>query len=239
MLRAYNLAEADKIVVFLTRDVGIIRATAKGARRLKSKFGAGLEPCTLLALTFYEKENRELVTLRDVEILRSYFKLSPNADIAINYSYLCELTLEFAPPNEPNNNLFRLLYACLEAIAETPAAVIYVVLYFEVWILRLGGFMPELRLCSDCGVRLLEKSRTYLNSEFKLRCEGCAAAQGIPINREALSLLSAALKLPPDEFAKLAYAQEWELVNTIMPLTKRLISRVLEKELRSQTQQFQ
>ena len=44
ILRSYNLAEADKIVVLLTRDHGVVRGVAKGAKRLKSKFGSGLEP---------------------------------------------------------------------------------------------------------------------------------------------------------------------------------------------------
>ncbi len=52
VLRTYRLAEADKIVVCLTRDAGVVRGVARGARRLKSRFGAGLEPCTLVSLSF-------------------------------------------------------------------------------------------------------------------------------------------------------------------------------------------
>ena len=51
VLRSYNLAEADKIVVCLTRHAGVVRTVARGARRLKSRFGAGLEPFTIIALT--------------------------------------------------------------------------------------------------------------------------------------------------------------------------------------------
>ena len=47
VLRTYNLAEADKIVVCLTRENGVIRGVAKGCRKLKNRFGAALEPFTL------------------------------------------------------------------------------------------------------------------------------------------------------------------------------------------------
>ncbi|MBD0373986.1 MAG: DNA repair protein RecO, partial [Pyrinomonadaceae bacterium] len=107
VLRVYPLAEADKIVVCLTRSAGVVRAVAKGARRLKSRFGAGLEPFTLLSLSYFEKENRELVTLRQTDIQRSYFKLSQRAETVAALAYLSELVLEFAPPHEPNEKLFR------------------------------------------------------------------------------------------------------------------------------------
>ena len=54
VLRTYDLAEADKIVVCLTREAGVVRAVARGARRLKSRFGGGLEPFTLIRLSYYD-----------------------------------------------------------------------------------------------------------------------------------------------------------------------------------------
>src|SRR6266481_4483218 len=43
ILRTYKLGEADRIVVFLTRDRGKKRGVAKGARRTKSNFVGALE----------------------------------------------------------------------------------------------------------------------------------------------------------------------------------------------------
>jgi len=61
ILKSYNLAEADKIVVFLSEDHGMIRGVAKGAKRLKSKFGSGLEPFSIVRITYKQKESVELV----------------------------------------------------------------------------------------------------------------------------------------------------------------------------------
>ena len=46
ILRTYKLGEADRIVVFLTRDRGKKRGVAKGARRMRSNFAGALEPLT-------------------------------------------------------------------------------------------------------------------------------------------------------------------------------------------------
>jgi len=60
ILRTYKLGEADRIVVFLTRDRGKKRGVAKGARRLRSNFVGGLEPLTRARVAYFEKERREL-----------------------------------------------------------------------------------------------------------------------------------------------------------------------------------
>ena len=82
VLRTYNLAEADRIVLCLTRSSGLIRAVAKGARRMKSRFGAAFEPFTLVRIAFHEKENRELVTISNAEILRSNFSVASQPEVA-------------------------------------------------------------------------------------------------------------------------------------------------------------
>src|ERR1043166_8365500 len=117
VLRSYNLAEADRIVVCLTRSVGLVRAVAKGARRMKSRFGAALEPFTLIRLSFHERENRDLVALSSAEILTSYFNLNSRVESAELLAYMGELVAEFAPPHEADERLFRMLAACIESLA--------------------------------------------------------------------------------------------------------------------------
>ena len=71
VLRTYKLGEADRIVVFLTRDRGKRRGVAQGARRMRSRFGGALEPLTRVEVTYFEKESRELVSLNYAEPLSS------------------------------------------------------------------------------------------------------------------------------------------------------------------------
>ena len=71
ILRTYKLGEADRIVVFLTRDRGKKRGVAKGARRPRSKFTGALEPLTEARVAYFEKERRELVGLNYAEPVQS------------------------------------------------------------------------------------------------------------------------------------------------------------------------
>ncbi len=76
VLRTYDLGDADKIVVTLTQHHGLVRGVAKGAKRLKSKFGGTLEPFSIVLVTYLQKEERELVTIQHIELIRSFFKIA-------------------------------------------------------------------------------------------------------------------------------------------------------------------
>src|ERR1044072_7209654 len=141
VLRTYNLAEADKIVVCLILAGGLIRGVAKGCRKLKKRFGASPEPFTLINLKYYEKEHQELVSFRQTEILKSRFNLSSNASLLTGFAYMGDLLIDFSPPHQANDNLFRMAMACFEAASVTPEDLEAVLRYFEVWLLKLEGVL--------------------------------------------------------------------------------------------------
>ncbi len=78
ILKSYNLGDADKIIVLLTQSEGLVRGVAKGAKRLKSRFGGTLEPFSIIDLTYFQKEERELVSIRQIELVTSYFEKASN-----------------------------------------------------------------------------------------------------------------------------------------------------------------
>lgn len=233
VLRAYNLAEADRIVVFLTRDAGLVRAVAKGARRMKSRFGAALEPFTLLKLTYYEKENRELVTISNAEIVKSNFDLSTDVETGELLAYMAELIGEFAPPHEADEKLFRMLSACIEALSGNVAYSRAVMRYFEVWLLRLAGLFPDFRCCSECGVELGESADAIVDVELRAQCRKCRTQGSSVISFSIMKTLRATHRLSPARFAalhKLSDADDAELGE----LTHRLITRAIDRRPRTQ-----
>jgi DNA repair protein RecO (recombination protein O) len=230
VLRTYKLAEADKITVFLSQHSGVMRGVARGARRLKSKFGASLEPFTLVSLSYYEKEGQELVSIREAEILRSFFELSKNTDVVVALEYIGGLILEFAPPHEPNEKVFRMLRACLEAIASTPEALRQITRYCEVWLLKLSGFLPDLRSCVNCKQSLSEKNeKTYLGVDGALRCERCAHKADLPIGGESVAHLRSTQRLTPADWSRAHVEASETTAKELSQVTQRLITRALER----------
>ena len=233
VLRTYNLAEADKIMVCLTRQAGVVRMVARGAKRLKSRFGAGLEPFTIIDLTYYEKEGRELASLRQVEIIRSFFGLAGSNEAVAALAYMSELVMEFAPPQEPNEKLFRMVRAVVEALANAPGDLPALVRYFEIWTLKLGGFLPDMRACADCSKSLGEEPHIYLNAELRARCGPCSNRMGKDFSRAAYKQLRLAQRLSPQDFAVSARESSAAVMNELAALSQGLIERVLERQPRS------
>ena len=229
ILRSYNLAEADKIVVCLSRSAGLIRGVAKGCRKLKNRFGAALEPFTLVNLTYYEKENQELVSFRQVEILKSRFNLSSNATMLTGFSYMGDLLIDFSPPHQANDNLFRMAIACFEAASETPDDLDAVLRYFEVWLLKLEGFLPDLRTCANCNKALGDEGAAYLGSDLSLRCSDCSSGRGRAVSNRLHTQLRTAEKLSPAKFAEGAREVSKETKREMAELTFQIIGRVLER----------
>ena len=234
ILRSYNLAEADKIVVCLSRSAGLIRGVAKGCRKLKNRFGAALEPFTLINLTFYEKENQELVSFRQVEILKSRFNLSSNASLLTGFAYMGDLLIDFSPPHQANDNLFRMAVACFEAASETPEDLEAVLRYFEVWLLKLEGFLPDLRACANCQRAFSGDEAVYLGPDLSLRCSECSNGRGGAVSKRLRSHLRTAEKLSPANFAVKARDTSKDTKREMAELTYQIIGRVLERMPRIQ-----
>lgn len=229
VLRSYNLGEADRIVVCFTRSVGLIRGVAKGARRMKSRFGAALEPFTLIRLAFHEKENRDLVSISGAEILTSHFELAADFDGAETLARMAELITEFAPPHEANEKLFRMIAACIDALANNPKANRAMLRYFEIWLLRIAGLFPDVSTCASCRRNIAADERLYLDNESAIRCVTCGRPMDLLIAPDVQQIIRQTQRLSPVEFARAYESIPKEVNGQLGSLTHRLIVRALER----------
>jgi DNA repair protein RecO (recombination protein O) len=232
VLRTYNLAEADKIVVSLTYANGLVRAVAQGCRRLKNRFGAALEPFTLLQIIYYQKENQDLASLRQVEILKSHFHLSSDAETLTGLAYMADLVIEFSPPHQANEKLFRMVRACLEAVDASPGDLQTVLRYFEIWLLKLEGFLPDIKRCAECHLIFEENRVAFVGADLVLRCRSCSQGTGTALSDKLHRQLRATQKLAPSVFAEESRKVSTETHRELAELTHSLLGRVLERQPR-------
>jgi len=234
ILKSYGLAEADKIVVILTQHQGLVRGVAKGAKRPKSKFGGALEPFSIVQIEYFQKETSELVSIRQIELIKSFFETASDPKVLQKFAYLTELLSEFAPPHDPNENLYRMAKICLETATKFPESLENIGLYFELWILRLGGYLPNWNKCDECHRELDNKEDTSLQTNFHLLCKNCQKTRNYwlitPSHRQ---IFSSAQKLSPTKFVEFAL-QKTENVREVSSALKKIISQILGKEINSE-----
>jgi DNA repair protein RecO (recombination protein O) len=145
ILQTYPFREADLVVSLFTRDQGKLRGIARRARRPKSSFGSGLERLSYATVSYFQKENRELVSLNSCDLLQSQFALASNYEASVALDYLAEVTEQLLPLNETNERHFRLLIAVLDSL-HASGNVWTAVTYFALWAVRLAGLLPDLRV---------------------------------------------------------------------------------------------
>lgn len=234
VIKSYNLAEADKIVVLLTHDHGVVRGVAKGAKRLKSKFGSGLEPFSVVMVEYFEKEASDLVSIQKVDLIQSNFAAASNPDFLQKFSYLGDLLITFSPPHDPNETLYRMVRACIETAACDPASLLSTGVYFELWLLRLSGYWPDWTRCEGCGRSFNETEEVEVRANLHLLCSGCRRSSGRVLHGSVRAITVAARRLSPTDFAAFTDDNHTDLKN-LSVILKQLISQSIGREVKEET----
>jgi DNA repair protein RecO (recombination protein O) len=195
VLRTYRLGEADKIASLFTRHLGRLRAVARGALRPKSRYGGTLEPLSYVRLWIFDRENRDLLHLNSVEIIESFFTMQKDYRVQLAAQYLAEVGERLLPEREVNERIFRLFLAVLRALKHG-GEVNRPLLYFDYWMLRLAGFLPDLDACSACGRALGEDGGYYSRGSEGLSCPGCKPPGSLKVSAGSLAMVRAACHLP-------------------------------------------
>jgi len=234
VLKSYSLAEADKIVVLLTQNEGLVRGVAKGAKRLKSRFGGGLEPFSVVQISYFQKEERELVSISQIELVKSYFDKAGDPEFFQKFAYLVELLVEFAPPHDPNEKLYRMAKVCLETASENPQNLDGTVVYFELWILRLGGYLPEWKRCDVCKREFDSDEKTSLQINFHLQCQSCQKGRNDwRISAEERQIFKVAQQLSPRKFVEFV-VNKHQSVREVSSVLRRIISNILGRDINAE-----
>ena len=154
VLRTWPVHEADLIVSLLTRDYGRVRGVAKSALKSRKRFGGALEPMTVARAWFAERPGQELVRLDQLEIIRSPLSAPVDHLRMAVLSFFAEVLDQALPERDPQETVFRLLLAVLE---QTTVEQTWMPLtYFQLWMTRLMGLLPDIAHCMVCGDTLSE-----------------------------------------------------------------------------------
>jgi DNA repair protein RecO (recombination protein O) len=207
ILRSYPLGEADRLVSFLGRSTGRLRGVARGARRPKSRFGATLEPLSYVRIWFYERETRELVRINQCELIESFLEVQRDYASGVGLALVSEVTEAVLPEREPADAAFRLVLLSARMI-ERHSRVALPLAYFNLWTVRLGGWLPRLDCCARCG-RELGAEAVHGSPMFHgLACSNCRLPGMRKISGSGLALARMMLVEKLDRLAE----QEWPAV---------------------------
>jgi DNA repair protein RecO (recombination protein O) len=161
VLRTYPLRESDLLVTLFTRLEGKVRGVARAAKKSRKRFGGSLEPLTYVKVAYDDRERNDLARLDSCEVLESPLASEVSYPRAVALGHVAELLDELLPDREANDAVFRL---ALSVLAQLRGKDYWLpITYFDLWMARLMGYLPELTECLNCG-RSLNGDRAYFHA---------------------------------------------------------------------------
>lgn len=178
-LKNYPLNDNDSIVVMFSKQKGLIRAVAKGAKRPKSKLGARVQMFIANRLMLLEGKN--LDTIAQAQSLNTFSKIRNDLD-KLSYSmYVAELVNNFCSgqynKDENHDEIYDLIFNAYEKIANstTKEEIILIVLKFQIKLMNLLGWGLDFNYCAVCQKEIVGDSHfSYSTNAFL--CDCCAKA---------------------------------------------------------------
>ena len=223
IIKEQKVGESDRLVTILTEDLGLIRAFAPGALKIKSRNLTATSLLSYSQLTIYQ--SRDTYKINEASSKEIFFEL--RSDIA-NLSlagYFCELLLNLAPVFENAENYLRLTLNCLYFLCKKKISPLIIKSIFELKILDFSGYCPDLTVCSKC------KSENLSNIGFDITngvvaCENCKNDDFISIPNSVFAAI-----------CHIIYADEKKLFSfKINEESEQILSSITEQYLISQTE---
>ena len=227
VLRTYPLREADLLVTLFTRAEGKVKGIARAAKKSKRRFGGALEPLTWVRAYYDDRAGQELARLDSCDILESPLSATVDYPRVVALEHVAEALDELLPDREANDAIFRLAVSVLHQLRS--GSIWMPLTYFQLWMVRLVGFLPELSECSACGQALNGSRAFYHALADGLMCLQHKRLASSELTAESRVLAAQMFRAPVDTFAEEPWAvgQGADLRKFLVQILERHIEKKL------------
>lgn len=204
-LKSRKWGEADRIVTFFTLRHGKLRGVARGARRIKSRFGSALEPFVHCDLNLFEKRSDPLYRITQVDIRETFPALREDLTLMSAAARMVNLVSAVTAEGDPGPRIFETLVGGLRALQGTHDPALTVLL-FQIRLLGQTGFRPQTDHCAACGVTGGIRLAQFSPVSGGLICDPCASRRPdrcLPMSAGSLAFLQQTLHLPASVLTRL------------------------------------
>ena len=171
VIRETNVGEADKILSIFT-DSGIVSATAKGVRSIKSKF---LPCCQLFCYASYVLYSKNgYYWIKEASLIDNFFDIRLSLEKTAAAGYICEV-IDYTATSEPCEEYLSLALNSLYALSKDKYPVEKIKAAFEIKTASLLGFMPDIDACHVCQSSCESYTLDIMNGN--LVCDECKSAR--------------------------------------------------------------
>lgn len=191
VLRGRRLGETSKLATLYTEDCGKLKAVARGARKPKSKFGAALEVLSEVQIVCYLRDNRDLQTLSECDVVRTFPHLTADLQRLAYASAGCELIERLTIDNEANVRLYQCLIGLLAGLDEVDLVQCESLFwYFQLRLATALGYHPQLAPCVSCSLPLEGERLGFSPALGGSLCTACSRREGQYATAQSIRFLT-------------------------------------------------
>jgi DNA repair protein RecO (recombination protein O) len=177
VIRGTDFSETSRVVTLWTRELGKVRALAKGGRRLKSNFDVALDLLTVCDIVLIRKSSGSLDLLTEARVEERFGQL--RHDLAALYAgyYVAEMLGDWTQDGDPHPLLFDEALGTLRNLGQPGVVNGACLAHFELVLLRELGYGPALDFCADCGEALSGQDLAFSAAGGGIICARCQQRQ--------------------------------------------------------------
>lgn len=226
-----NSADNDKVLTVLTPDLGKISVFCKGAKKTKNALLNSTEYLAFSELIIYKSAN-DNYSINSAEVIEVFYNLRIDIE-KLNYATtISKMVYDVTQENEPAAQILQLFLNTLFVLSETDKNMDLILSIFEIRLLAIIGFLPNVAKCVNCGTPMIEEMNDFYFSikDDGVKCEICQRLDKgvIHLGKTAFSALIYALSCDSKKLYSFEIPED--AVGELKLLTKIYIAQKLEKE---------
>ncbi len=233
VIKTLDYGESDRILTFYTADFGKIKGIAKGAKRSRRRFSNALELFTFSRLIFFDKRESGLVRIEGCDIVDTFPAIREDVRKIAFGCYLAELVDAMTAEREPNSHLFSMVRTFLSLLSEGQAEA-QILRVFEIRLLSLLGYRPELSRCLRCDETLQRGGQAHFSvNKGGLLCDRCSHRYSdlIPVSPGTAKILHVAMEIDLSKVGRLKFSRQ--ALRESEAILLQFIQYHINKELKS------
>ncbi len=230
VIREQQIGESDKLITMLSRNNGVIKAYASGARSIKSKKGAATSLLSYSTVTLQQKGDTYRIT--EAAPLKVFFSAGDDIEALSLAQYFCELCIYHAPNSENCEQVLRLALNSLHYLSQKSRNIFILKAIFELRLMALTGYLPNLVACDGCA-KYEDDIMYFDTNEGLLYCKSCREYNSncAVIN---MTLLTALRHIVYSDLKKLfLFSIPDEAASALSQITERYLLNKTEQQLKT------
>lgn len=226
VIKQSAFGEANRILTIFTKEYGIIRAAAYGAKSIRSKNTAATQFLSYSDFILY-KSDKELMNIQSAEVIESFFSVQEDVVKLSLCVYMCDLVYALINTNSPDDNILNLLLNSVYALANRDILPEMVRTVFELKVMAYAGYMPNINCCCVCSD--VKKISAFSADAGGIICADCQKSEDILINSGVYHALCYILTSEPKKM--FSFNATEEIMKTLSVISEKYVSVYCEKKL--------